>query len=181
MINNLQWCFVLLVLKKKTEKDGEIERLTMEASELHKSKKQLMELLEQRDLEISEKSATVKSYLDKIVSLSISSPYSFIVIWILSHLFIFAIWLCLVHYVPSTEYSISIFLKLFVCSINNECLASNKDVHLFSDYLAWKVNLTENGASKDADVADLESELGRLRATSARLLQVSQWFSSLTV
>ncbi|KAL8470223.1 hypothetical protein ACS0TY_032908 [Phlomoides rotata] len=38
-------------------------------------------------------------------------------------------------------------------------------------YLDKIVNLTENGASKDAVVADLESELGRLRATSARLLQ----------
>ncbi|XP_062158169.1 nuclear-pore anchor isoform X2 [Alnus glutinosa] len=51
-------------------KDGEIERLTMEVSELHKSKRQLIELVEQKDLEISEKNATMKSYLDKIVKLS---------------------------------------------------------------------------------------------------------------
>ncbi|XP_059455352.1 nuclear-pore anchor isoform X2 [Corylus avellana] len=51
-------------------KDGEIERLTMEVSELHKSKRQLIELVEQKDLEISEKNATIKSYLDKIVNLS---------------------------------------------------------------------------------------------------------------
>ncbi|KAL0407153.1 UNVERIFIED_CONTAM: Nuclear-pore anchor [Sesamum latifolium] len=58
-----------------------------------------MELLEQKDLEVSEKNATIKSYLDKIVK------------------------------------------------------------------------LTENAASKEALVADLESELGRLQATSARALQ----------
>lgn len=67
-------------MKKQVEKDGEIGRLAMEASELHKSKKQLMELLEQRDLEIREKSATIKSYLDKIVSLNVNSSYSFTVI-----------------------------------------------------------------------------------------------------
>lgn len=54
-------------------KDGEIERLTMEVSELHKSKRQLIELVEQKDLEISEKNATLKSYLDKIVNSSNSS------------------------------------------------------------------------------------------------------------
>jgi nucleoprotein TPR len=42
----------------------------MEVSELHKSKRQLIELVEQKDLEISEKNATLKSYLDKIVSCS---------------------------------------------------------------------------------------------------------------
>ncbi|XP_011012854.1 PREDICTED: nuclear-pore anchor [Populus euphratica] len=51
-------------------KDGEIERLTMEVSELHKSKRQLMELVEQKDLEISEKNATFNGYLDKIVNLT---------------------------------------------------------------------------------------------------------------
>lgn len=51
----------------KIGKDGEIERLSTEVSELHKSKRQLMELLENKDLEISEKNATIKSYLDKIV------------------------------------------------------------------------------------------------------------------
>ena len=39
-----------------------------EVGELHKSKRQLIELNEQKDLEISEKNATIKSYLDKIVS-----------------------------------------------------------------------------------------------------------------
>ncbi|KAM7532425.1 hypothetical protein LguiB_035835 [Lonicera macranthoides] len=51
-------------------KDGEIERLTMEASELHKSKRQLIELLQHKDLEISEKNTTIKAYLDKIVNLT---------------------------------------------------------------------------------------------------------------
>ncbi|KAI8550055.1 hypothetical protein RHMOL_Rhmol06G0074600 [Rhododendron molle] len=55
---------------RSIEKDGEIERLSTEASELHRSKRQLNELLEQKDLEISEKSAAMKSYLDKIVNLS---------------------------------------------------------------------------------------------------------------
>lgn len=50
------------------EKDGEIGRLKTEVSELHRSKRQLIELLEQKDLEISEKNVTIKSYLDKIVS-----------------------------------------------------------------------------------------------------------------
>lgn len=55
------------------EKDGEVERMTTETSELHKSKRQLMELLEQKDAEISEKNSTIKSYLDKIVSDSLFS------------------------------------------------------------------------------------------------------------
>jgi len=42
----------------------------MEVGELHKSKRQLIELNEQKDLELSEKNATMKSYLDKIVSFS---------------------------------------------------------------------------------------------------------------
>ncbi|KAK4595107.1 hypothetical protein RGQ29_018748 [Quercus rubra] len=54
-------------------KDGEIERLATEVSELHKSKRQLIEMVEQRDLEISEKNATIKSYLDKIVNSSNSA------------------------------------------------------------------------------------------------------------
>ncbi|XP_071905571.1 nuclear-pore anchor isoform X2 [Coffea arabica] len=53
-----------------TGKDGDIERLSTEASELHKSKRQLIELLQQKELEISEKSSIIKSYLDKIVYLT---------------------------------------------------------------------------------------------------------------
>ncbi|KAH6764476.1 hypothetical protein C2S51_015725 [Perilla frutescens var. frutescens] len=86
-------------LLQSIEKDGDVERLTREASELHRSKRQLMELVEQRDLEINEKNATIKSYLDKIV------------------------------------------------------------------------NLTENAASKDARIRQLESEFGRLRAASDRFVQ----------
>ncbi|KAK9152572.1 hypothetical protein Sjap_000052 [Stephania japonica] len=55
---------------KDISKDGEIERLSIEAAEHHKSKRQLLELLEQKDIEISEKNATINSYLDKIVNLS---------------------------------------------------------------------------------------------------------------
>lgn len=39
----------------------------MEVSELHKSKRQLIELVDQKDLEISEKNSTINSYLDRIV------------------------------------------------------------------------------------------------------------------
>lgn len=39
-------------------------------SELHKSKRQLIELNEQKDLELGEKNASIRSYLDKIVSFS---------------------------------------------------------------------------------------------------------------
>ncbi|XP_042520099.1 nuclear-pore anchor [Macadamia integrifolia] len=55
---------------KAIAKDGEIERLSTEVSELHKSKRQLLELLEQKDIEIGEKNATIKSYLDKIVNMT---------------------------------------------------------------------------------------------------------------
>ncbi|KAK2974228.1 hypothetical protein RJ640_016714 [Escallonia rubra] len=41
----------------------------MEVSELHKSKRQLIELLERKDSEISERNATIKGYLDKILLL----------------------------------------------------------------------------------------------------------------
>jgi len=50
--------------------------LRTEVAELHKSKRQLLELNEQKDLELSEKNATMKSYLDKIVSFSV-----FLVFW----------------------------------------------------------------------------------------------------
>lgn len=50
------------------EKDAEIERLVTEISEMRKSKRQLIELVECKDLELSEKNANIKSYLDKIVS-----------------------------------------------------------------------------------------------------------------
>ncbi|XP_068655473.1 nuclear-pore anchor-like isoform X2 [Aristolochia californica] len=55
---------------KAIEKDGELERLSVEVSELQKSKRQLLELLEQKDLEIGEKNSLIKTYLDKIVTLS---------------------------------------------------------------------------------------------------------------
>ncbi|XP_059298950.1 nuclear-pore anchor [Lycium ferocissimum] len=51
-------------------KDGDVDRLSTEASELRKTKRQLMELVEQKDLEISEKNSSIKSYLDKIVHLT---------------------------------------------------------------------------------------------------------------
>jgi nucleoprotein TPR len=40
----------------------------VEISELHKSKCQSLELIEQRDFGIKEKDATIQSYYDKIVS-----------------------------------------------------------------------------------------------------------------
>ncbi|KAK6133125.1 hypothetical protein DH2020_033164 [Rehmannia glutinosa] len=43
-------------------------------------------------------------------------------------------------------------------------------------YLDKIVNLTETAASKDARLGELESELGRLHATSARFLQVEKKF-----
>ncbi|KAK7323970.1 hypothetical protein VNO77_27474 [Canavalia gladiata] len=55
---------------QSVEKDREIERLKTEVGELHKSKRQLIELNGQKDLELSEKNATIKSYLDKIVRLT---------------------------------------------------------------------------------------------------------------
>lgn len=51
-------------------KEGEIERLCAEASELQKSKRQFTELLGQKDSEISEKNALVRTYLDKIINLT---------------------------------------------------------------------------------------------------------------
>lgn len=42
--------------------------MTVEISELHKSKRQLLELIEQRCVEIKEKDAIVTSYHGKIVS-----------------------------------------------------------------------------------------------------------------
>lgn len=57
-------------LKLQIGKDGEIERLIVELKELQKSKRQSLELLEQKDAEIQEKNSTIQSYLDKIVSLT---------------------------------------------------------------------------------------------------------------
>ncbi|XP_062012161.1 nuclear-pore anchor [Rosa rugosa] len=48
-------------------KDSEIEMLKTEVSELHKSKRQLMEIVEQKDEDISAKNCTIQSYLEKIV------------------------------------------------------------------------------------------------------------------
>ncbi|KAF3329142.1 nuclear-pore anchor isoform X2 [Carex littledalei] len=55
---------------KAIGKDGESERLTVELNELQKSKRQSLELLEQKDAEIREKNSTIQSYLDKIVVLT---------------------------------------------------------------------------------------------------------------
>ncbi|XP_073010170.1 nuclear-pore anchor isoform X2 [Typha latifolia] len=55
---------------KAIGKDGEIERFMLEVSELQKSKRQSLELIEQRDAEIREKNVTIQSYLDKIVNLT---------------------------------------------------------------------------------------------------------------
>lgn len=65
-------CFLILGCFQ-IGKDGEIERLSLETVELHKSKRQLLELVEQKDAEIREKNATIQSYLDKIVSLILFS------------------------------------------------------------------------------------------------------------
>lgn len=54
-------------------KDGEVERLKVEVSELHKSKCQSLELIEQRDAEIKEKDGIIRSYYDKIVNLADTS------------------------------------------------------------------------------------------------------------
>ena len=43
-------------------KDGEVERLKVEISELHKSKCQSLELIEQRDTKTREKDGVVQSY-----------------------------------------------------------------------------------------------------------------------
>lgn len=48
-----------------------MERLKIEISELHKSKCQSLELIEQRDVEIKEKDGIIQSYYDKIVSTSV--------------------------------------------------------------------------------------------------------------
>ncbi|KAM0019899.1 putative retrotransposon gag domain-containing protein [Helianthus debilis subsp. tardiflorus] len=50
------------------DKDREIERLSQEVSELQKSKTQLLQLIEHKDLEISEKNSSIKGCPDKIVS-----------------------------------------------------------------------------------------------------------------
>ncbi|KAJ3700618.1 hypothetical protein LUZ61_004323 [Rhynchospora tenuis] len=55
---------------KAIGKDGEMERLTVELAELQRSKRQSLELLEQKDTEIREKNTTIQSYLDKIVVLT---------------------------------------------------------------------------------------------------------------
>ncbi|XP_074307607.1 nuclear-pore anchor [Silene latifolia] len=55
---------------KFIERDGEIERLKMEVTELQKSKRQLVELVGVKDTEISEKNSTINSYLDKISELT---------------------------------------------------------------------------------------------------------------
>ncbi|XXG77177.1 hypothetical protein AAC387_Pa08g1378 [Persea americana] len=53
--------------------DGDVERLKVEVAEQHKSKRQLLDLVEQKNIEISEKNALIKSYLDKIVNLTDSA------------------------------------------------------------------------------------------------------------
>ncbi|URE35469.1 Permease family [Musa troglodytarum] len=55
---------------KAIAKDGEIERLSLEAAEHNKSKRHFLELLEQKDAETREKNATIQSYLDKIINLT---------------------------------------------------------------------------------------------------------------
>ncbi|XP_066332482.1 nuclear-pore anchor-like isoform X2 [Miscanthus floridulus] len=54
-------------------KDGGVERLKIEITELHKSKCQSLELIEQRDAEIKEKDGIIQSYYDKIANLAETS------------------------------------------------------------------------------------------------------------
>ncbi|KAI3730621.1 hypothetical protein L1987_61793 [Smallanthus sonchifolius] len=49
----------------KIGKDGEIERLSLEASELQKSKSQLLQLIEHKDLEINEKNSSIKELVKR--------------------------------------------------------------------------------------------------------------------
>lgn len=60
------WCFSSV----QVEKDGGMEKLSVEFAELERSKRQLLHILEQRDAEIAEKNALIKTYYDKIVSFS---------------------------------------------------------------------------------------------------------------
>lgn len=137
-----------------------------------------MELVEQRDLEINEKNATIKSYLDKIVR----------------HLTVHYI-LLLIDYLVLVSlsgaycrYCIS-FLKLYFVGKFCYCITLGRihapptaaEFHFLVLYIYFllsllKVNLTETAASKDARIRDLEAELGRLRATSDRFLQVGDLF-----
>lgn len=52
------------------KKDGEVERLSLEVNELHKSKRELLEVLEHKSTELNEKNNLIKNYLDKIVALT---------------------------------------------------------------------------------------------------------------
>lgn len=55
---------------KAIGKDGEIEKLSLEAAELRISKRRLLELVEQKDAEIKERNDTIQNYVDKIIHLS---------------------------------------------------------------------------------------------------------------
>ncbi|KAF6136667.1 hypothetical protein GIB67_016123 [Kingdonia uniflora] len=55
---------------KDISKDSEMELLSIRVSELQKSKRQVLDLLEKKDSEISEKDSTIKSFMDKIVNLT---------------------------------------------------------------------------------------------------------------
>eukprot|EP01018_Ginkgo_biloba_P028799 Gb_36757 [translate_table: standard] len=52
------------------KKDSEVERLSLEVSELHKAKRELLEVLDHKSTELNEKNNLIKSYLDKIVALT---------------------------------------------------------------------------------------------------------------
>ncbi|XP_031477595.1 nuclear-pore anchor isoform X2 [Nymphaea colorata] len=55
---------------KDVTKDSEIEKLSLQVSEMHKSKRQLLEMIDQKDIEINDRAALAKSYLDKIINLT---------------------------------------------------------------------------------------------------------------
>ncbi|KAJ4756884.1 Nuclear-pore anchor [Rhynchospora pubera] len=55
---------------KAIAKDGDIERLTLELADLQRSKRHSLDLLQQKDAEITEKNTTIQAYLDKIVVLT---------------------------------------------------------------------------------------------------------------
>eukprot|EP00899_Mesostigma_viride_P025375 jgi/Mesvir1/6021/Mv00765-RA.1 len=52
------------------EKDGEIERRGVEIRELHSSKRSVLDLLEEKNVEIRGKNEAIKNYLDKIESIT---------------------------------------------------------------------------------------------------------------
>ncbi|KAF7151835.1 hypothetical protein RHSIM_Rhsim02G0129800 [Rhododendron simsii] len=156
------------ILLKYTKKDGEMERLSTVASELRA-------LLEQKDLEISEKNAAINGYLDKIINVMDTVPYR--PIRTVSEKNRHKGGLISFRAVSQTDKDGEI-KQLSTEGSKLRTLLEQKDLEIseknaaIKGYLDMIENLTDSAALKEARLKEIELELARSNASGTGLSQV---------